>query len=179
MMTSHRDIGMLMRYTAWADRRLYSALTTLEADVLQRPRPGRAAGLMGTLDHIYAVDLIWKGHLEGHDHGLTTRALPHPLGFAELRRCQEASDAWYVQFAETLDETALGEVIDFRFVDGGPGSMRRGDILLHVAHHKTYHRGYVADMLYESGLKPPTMDLPVFLRDAPREAAGVAASSNR
>jgi uncharacterized damage-inducible protein DinB len=44
--------------------------------------------------------------------------------------------------------------------------MRRGDILLHIANHKTYHRGYVADMLYESGLKPPTMDLPVYLRDA-------------
>ncbi len=40
-------------------------------------------------------------------------------------------------------------------------------MLLHIANHKTYHRGYVADMLYESGLRPPTMDLPVFLRDAP------------
>jgi uncharacterized damage-inducible protein DinB len=40
------------------------------------------------------------------------------------------------------------------------------EMLLHVSNHGTYHRGYVADMMYDSGLKPPTMDLPVFIRDA-------------
>jgi uncharacterized damage-inducible protein DinB len=57
-------------------------------------------------------------------------------------------------------------VLHFSFVDGGKGALSRGDMLLHVSNHKAYHRGYVADMLYESGLKPPTTDLPVFLRDA-------------
>ncbi len=45
--------------------------------------------------------------------------------------------------------------------------MTRGDMLLHVVNHKTYHRGYVADRLYQAGSRPPVMDLPVFLRDAP------------
>ena len=43
--------------------------------------------------------------------------------------------------------------------------MTRGDMLLHVVNHKTYHRGYVADMLCQVPARPPTMDLPVFLRD--------------
>lgn len=77
-----------------------------------------------------------------------------------------AENRWYMEFVRTQTEESLAQVIDFKFVDGGDGSLSRGDILLHIANHKTYHRGYVADMLYASGLKPPTMDLPVFLRDA-------------
>ncbi|WP_256734909.1 DinB family protein [Variovorax sp. dw_954] len=34
-----------------------------------------------------------------------------------------------------------------------------------MVNHKTYHRGYVADLLYQVGLKLPVMDLPVYLRD--------------
>lgn len=75
-------------------------------------------------------------------------------------------DQWYISFVDLQSEQALSQIVDFKFVDGGPGSLSRGDMLLHIVNHKTYHRGYVADMLYESGLKPPTMDLPVFLRDA-------------
>ena len=74
----------------------------------------------------------------------------------------------YNHVTSTNDPTAHAEVVDFRFVDGGAGAMTRGDMLLHVVNHKTYHRGYVADMLYQAGSRPPVMDLPVFLRDVPQ-----------
>lgn len=69
-------------------------------------------------------------------------------------------------YADELSNDRHDQVIDFKFVDGGSGEMTRGDMLLHVVNHKTYHRGYVADMLYQAGARPPAMDLPVFLRDA-------------
>ena len=166
-MTAVRNIQMLMRYTAWANARLYAALAEVPVSVLLQARPGRAGGLAGTLGHAWVVDMIWKGHLEGRPHGFTTR---QPDGFpslAELHALQDLSDQWYVGCAGSQSDDCLAEVIDFEFVDGGAGSLSRGDILLHVVNHKTYHWGYVADMLYESGLKPPTMDLPVFLRDSP------------
>lgn len=84
-----------------------------------------------------------------------------------MEEAQKRQDHWYISFVDAQSDDSLAQVINFSFVDGGTGSLTRGDMLLHIAHHKTYHRGYVADMLYESGLRPPTMDLPVFLRDAP------------
>jgi uncharacterized damage-inducible protein DinB len=36
----------------------------------------------------------------------------------------------------------------------------------HVVNHTTYHRGYIADYFYQIPSRPPTTDLPVFLRDA-------------
>lgn len=165
-MPSLRDARMLMRYTAWADARLYDALRAAPPSVIDQPRPGRPGGLLSTLAHVYVVDRIWRGHLEGRPHGFKTRNLDQPLPLAELEQAQKLEDRWYVDFVDAQSEESLAQVLHFSFVDGGKGALSRGDMLLHVSNHKTYHRGYVADMLYESGLKPPTMDLPVFLRDA-------------
>jgi uncharacterized damage-inducible protein DinB len=158
---------MLMRYAAWADARLFDALRTAPPNVIDQPRPGRPSGLISTLAHIYVVDRIWRAHLEGQVHGFTTRNLDQPLPLAELEEAQHLEDHWYIAFVDAQSDESLAQVINFNFVDGGKGSLTRGDMLLHISNHKTYHRGYVADMLYESGLRPPTMDLPVFLRDAP------------
>jgi uncharacterized damage-inducible protein DinB len=47
--------------------------------------------------------------------------------------------------------------------------MTRGEMLLHVVNHTTYHRGFVADLFFQIPARPPTTDLPVFLRDVPQE----------
>jgi uncharacterized damage-inducible protein DinB len=34
-----------------------------------------------------------------------------------------------------------------------------------VVNHTSYHRGFVADLFFQVPTRPPTTDLPVFLRD--------------
>jgi uncharacterized damage-inducible protein DinB len=41
--------------------------------------------------------------------------------------------------------------------------MTRGDILLHVVNHATYHRGWVAEMFFHVPACNPATDLPVYL----------------
>lgn len=158
----------LARYTAWANGLLYDSLAALDADMLARPRPGRPAGVIGVLGHLYVVGRIWQGHLTAQPHGFTTRNLDPSPELPELRQLQAALDDWYVRFASGLSSGQAASAIDFRFVDGGAGRMTAEEMVLHVVDHGTYHRGYIADMLYEAGSKPPTMDLPVFIRDAGR-----------
>lgn len=156
------QLRMLMRYTAWANTRLFGTLAAL---------PGNApalAAMVKTLNHAYVVDLIWKAHLEGKPHGFRERNTEAQPALQALREAQAASDRWYIACADGLSEAAHDEVVHFRFVDGGAGAMSRGRMLTHIVNHKTYHRGYVAQMLYGMGGKPPVMDLPVFLRDVPQ-----------
>jgi uncharacterized damage-inducible protein DinB len=61
----------------------------------------------------------------------------------------------------------LDEKLSFTFVGGGDGAMTRGEILQHLVNHTSYHRGFVAQMMYDASARPPTTDLTVFLRDAP------------
>ena len=43
--------------------------------------------------------------------------------------------------------------------------MSRTEIILHAVNHGTYHRGYVANMMYQASVKPPAIDFPVYLRE--------------
>lgn len=163
-----RNLRLLTRYSAWANARLFEALARLPAGEVTARRHHGAHSMVGTLGHAWVVDQIWQAHLEGRPHGYSSRQPEVEPALAQLQLDQAALDQWYIAYADGLDAARHEEVVAFRFVDGGEGAMRRGDILLHVVNHKTYHRGYVAQMLYEAGSRPPVMDLPVFLRDVPQ-----------
>ena len=158
-MTAPDHLRMLTRYTAWANSRLFGTLAGLPGET------PALAGMVKTLNHAYVVDLIWKAHLEGRPHGFRERNTEVQPALAALPEAQAQSDRWYIAYADGLDEAAQDEIVHFRFVDGGAGAMTRAHMLMHIV--KTYHRGYVAQMLYAMGSQPPVMDLPVFLRDGP------------
>lgn len=167
MSAALRSIRMLTRYKAWANARLFSALAALPTGEATARRVTGFGNMVNTLNHAYVVDRIWQAHLQGLDHGFRKRITDTEPALQALHEAQAGMDEWYTAYADQLDETLHDEVVHFRFVDGGHGAMTRGDMLLHVVNHQTYHRGYVADMLYQAGSKPPVMDLPVFLRDVP------------
>jgi uncharacterized damage-inducible protein DinB len=151
-MSASRNIRMLTRYTVWANARLFEALAALPEGEAQARRPTLFGNMVSTLSHSYVVDLIWQAHLCGQPHGFKTRNTETQPALGELGVSQAAIDQWYVNYADGLAEDRLNDIVDFKFVDGGAGSMTRGDM---------------ADMLYQASSRPPVMDLPVFLRDVP------------
>jgi len=157
------NLQTLTRYKAWADDLFYAALAQLSDQELVAPRPIVFGSILRTMNHVRAMDQVWRAHLEGKPHGFVTRNPETHPPLAELRKIQQALDAWYIEYADSLTNSAREQVVDFTFIGGGNGSMCRENILLHVVNHTTYHRGHVADMLYEIGAAPPTTDLPVFL----------------
>ena len=154
----------LMRYKAWANELVFAAAAKLPEAELTAPRKIVFGNLLRTLNHVHAMDEVWRAHLEGRPHGYSTRNPEACPPLAELGEAQKAMDAWWVGYADALPEAKQDEIVSFRFIGGGPGSMTRRDILLHVANHGTYHRGNVASMMYQAGVAPPTTDLPVFLK---------------
>ncbi len=48
--------------------------------------------------------------------------------------------------------------MDFVFTSGKPARMQRGQILLHVCLHGTYHRGNAGALLELRGIKPTGRD---------------------
>jgi len=164
-MFQSQQLPMLVRYRAWADRLLYESLAGVPASSLTAAQPIVFGSLLRTLNHVYCMDQVWKAHLQGVAHGFTTRNPEDCPPFETLRAAQWELNEWYVRYAGTLEPRVCDDVVHFGFIGGGQGAMRRGDILLHVVNHGTYHRGHVAMMMYGMSVPPPTTDLPVFLRD--------------
>jgi uncharacterized damage-inducible protein DinB len=165
-MSALRNIRLMTRYSAWANSLLYLAIGELPEDELTKPRQIVFGNLIRTLNHVYTIDLVFKAHLEGREHGFKTRTPDVRVSFSELQAAQAELDSWYIRYAEEMSDRLGEEVVNFTFIGGGEGSMSRSDILLHVANHTTYHRGHIAAMMYQIPAKPPTTDLPVFLRNA-------------
>jgi uncharacterized damage-inducible protein DinB len=161
------NLPMLTRYTAWANDVLYQALAELPGPELVKKQKIVFGSILRTLNHVHAMDLVWQAHLEDRPHGFVSRNPGLCPPFAELRAAQSALDAWYVGYADALGEAAA-EMVEFEFIGGGAGRMSRGDIVLHVINHTTYHRGHIGDMIYQIPAHPPTTDLPVYLRNANR-----------
>ena len=86
--------------------------------------------------------------------------------FAKARDELERMERYYIDLATPLGEDEFATVIDFADVDGGTGSMSRFEMLLHLANHATYRRGFISDMLYQIPHQAGANDFTVFLRDA-------------
>ncbi len=167
-----RMIRMLARYNAWANKMIFEAVAALPGDEATKPRPTLFRNMVDTLNHLHVVDLIWQAHLEGRDHGIGALNTVLHGDLAGLWRAQQDVDAWYIAWADALTDWTADETVRFILIGGNRGEMRRSDIMLHVVNHTTYHRGFVADMFCQIPARPPLTDLPVYLREIARSAAG-------
>lgn len=163
-MSDARHLQLLIRYSVWGNEQLFDALARLPEAELLADREIVFGNILRTLNHVYAMDHVWRCHLTGVSHGLSTRNPPDCPPFAQLRAAQEEMDRWYLGYVDALEPSRMAEVVEFAFIDGDRGTMTREEILLHVANHRTYHRGHVAALMYQVPVFPPTTDLPVFVR---------------
>jgi uncharacterized damage-inducible protein DinB len=164
-MNEVRHARMLSRYNAWAAEVIYGAVGALPEGEATKPRQSVFKSMLHTLNHIYVIDRVFQAHLEGRAHGYAARNTETHPPLPELWRAQQAIDRWFVDWSDAQSPDTLQERIDFDFIGGGKGSMTRGEMLLHVVNHSTYHRGFVADFFYQVPARPPATDLTVFLRD--------------
>jgi len=156
---------MLARYNRLANARLYGACAGLSEAELKRPRRAFFTSIHGTLNHILLGDRIWLARFEGGaapSTGLDTILYEDLTG---LRAARVAEDARIEVFAAGLAPEFLGLSIDYANNEG-----RRFDdpvdlLLTHLFNHQTHHRGQVHDMLTQTAVPPPPLDLIMFLSE--------------
>lgn len=166
-MIGTRTARMLTRYNRWANDLMLDAVAKLPPDEAVKPRTTLFKSIVHTLNHNYVIDAIFKAHLEGRDHGYAARNTAEPPPLEELRAAQRTMDEWWVDWSDRVSDAELNETVKFTFVGGGPGAMTRGEMVMHIVNHTSYHRGFAADLFYQVPARPPTTDLTVFLRDVP------------
>lgn len=167
--TGVASLQMLIRYRAWAVDLTCRHLAQLPPAELQKPRQTTFGSIIHTMAHIDIVDQIFKKHLEGREHGYTSRRSDHDPTFKELQLKMRETSGWLVEASDQLSASDLARSVRYTSVDGEPNEMTVEQILLHLVTHATYHIGYVSDMMYQIPAEPPATDLTVFVRDVWRE----------
>jgi len=151
-MSTSTLLTSLYEQKAAIDREFLAAL----ADAPLSPENRHTA--LRTLNHIHPVDRILAAHLRGEAHGFAATNTAETPTLDELRASVEQLDAWYVAYVRALRPEQFEEVLSFRFTDGDAGRMSREEILAHVIHHGSHHRGNVG-MLMKLVDRPPPRDL--------------------
>lgn len=161
------NLRMLARYNTLANRRLYEACARLSSAERKKARLAFFGSIHGTLNHIMVGDRIWLARFEGEEVPSTDLDAVLYEGFEELREARRAEDARIEAFASGLDERFLeGEI---RYTNN-EGTFHSDPVYLLVAHlfnHQTHHRGQVHDMLTQTDVPPPALDLHRVLRPNP------------
>jgi uncharacterized damage-inducible protein DinB len=140
----------LTQYNRWSTNKLYDVVAENLGRIVETDR----VLILRLLDHIHTVDEIFSRNLEGRFHGhLAPKSVELPT-FEGLERAARSIGAWYIDFVEKLAPEWVDEPINFVFSDGKPARMTRGEMLLHVAAHGTYHRGNVGLLLQKNGVAP-------------------------
>jgi uncharacterized damage-inducible protein DinB len=173
-MLNTQTARILSRYKTWADDLLFDATGALPPDEVVKTRQTLFKSMIGTLNHNYVVDLIWKAHLERKEHGFKARNVLVHADLGDLRRAQQDVNAWFERWADEQTDTSLAEELSFAFVSGERSTMSRGAMFMHLVNHASYHRGWVCEMFFEVPAKPPTTDLPVFLGAHPESGFSLA-----
>lgn len=159
---TYQPYSTLIAIKRWADHGLYDAVS----QNLGRLAEEDTSILLRILDHIHVVDRIFQYHLQGLPHPFQApRSEKMPELQALASRAKEIDD-WYVSYVDGLAENDFEQPIDFVFTSGKPARMQRGEIILHVCLHGTYHRGNASAVLQLKGLTPSRDAITDFLEYA-------------
>lgn len=123
--------------------------------------------MLRILDHIHVVDRIFQHHLRGLPHGFQAPRSETVPDLQALAGSTREIDDWYSAYVASLPESDFEQPVDFVFTSGKPARMRRGEIILHVCLHGTYHRGNAGAVLQLKGITPSRDSITDFLEDAP------------
>ncbi|HXT08701.1 MAG TPA: DinB family protein, partial [Roseiarcus sp.] len=86
--------------------------------------------------------------------------------FPALAKSAREVDDWYASYVRGLTADDFDHGLEFAFTSGKPARMTRGEIILHVCLHGTYHRGNAGALLQLRGLTPSRDAITDFLEDA-------------
>lgn len=153
-----RTFRKLARNNALANARLLGACAQLKPGEFEAPRINFFPSLKATLNHILTVDWFYVDALEGGTLGYGAFEVAEPFSTLEtLHQAQSAVDQRLVTFCDGLSVSALTAIT---VVHRGEHLQkeRTDDLLMHLLHHQTHHRGQVHAMLAGTSVKPPQLD---------------------
>ena len=155
----------LVAIKRWADRGLCDAVSRN----FDRLSSEEASIMLRILDHIHVVDRIFQHHLRGSPHTYQAPRSAQVPDLQGLANSVREVDDWYASYVGSLAEADFEQPVDFVFTSGKPARMRRGEIILHVCLHGTYHRGNAGAVLELKGLTPSRDSITDFLEDAAKD----------
>ncbi len=160
-----QDLRTLLDYHYWARDRVLDAASALTADQFTRNLGSSFGSVRDTLVHLYSAEWAWYSRWQGTS---PTAMLPMDQfpDIASIRQPWMAHEARIRAFLESLGESGITRVFEYKLLSGQSGSSVFSQMLQHLVNHASYHRGQVTTLLRQLGAAPArSMDMIAFYRE--------------
>lgn len=161
------DLPTAARYNAWANDRIYNALSQISDADRKLDRRGFFGSIHNTMNHVLLADLIYRERLELKPTTYTSLDEVLYDDFDKLVTAHRQNDNWYVTFCDDLDPVALDGDLSFKAVGMDSDeyfSLPLRMCLTNLFQHQIHHRGQVHHMISHAGVNPPPVDVVKFGR---------------
>lgn len=158
----------LLDFNYWARDRMLAAVEALTPEQFTRDVGNSFRSVRDTLAHIIFAEWVWLSRWQGESPTAPLSPDMFP-DLATIRTMWLEQEVGMRAYLDSLGEDGLARVIDYKLLNGTPGSSVFWMMLQHVVNHGSYHRGQVTTMLRQFGAAPPqSTDLITFYRERGR-----------
>ncbi|MBP5977476.1 damage-inducible protein DinB [Brasilonema sp. CT11] len=155
---------MLANYNTFANRKVYEVCSQLSDVERKRIRQAFFKSIHGTLNHIMVGDRIWMGRFEGKQMPSTNLDAILYEDFDELRSDRVLEDERIEAFMSKLNQDFFTKTISYVNNQGKLYTDPPNLLLAHFFNHQTHHRGQIHDMLTQTEIAPPVLDMHRIIR---------------
>jgi uncharacterized damage-inducible protein DinB len=151
------SFAALVGYTRWADRTLLAACAELTPAQYTLELGGSFPSLQATIAHLAGAARLWSLRIAGEPNKGLPPVAEIPDAATALARLDEA----YAVFERVAADWEAGKdgAFTYRNLAGVEVTKIKWQVFRHIVNHGTYHRGQIANMLRQLGVKPPPTDL--------------------
>lgn len=150
-------VNELFDYNYWARDRVLQACEALTEEQFLRPLGSSFSSIRDTLAHLVAAEWLWLERWRGRSPRslLSSDEFPTLASVSERWRTVESEMREYLA---TLSEETLEGTVSYVNSKGETWTYTLWRMMIHLLNHQSYHRGQVATLLRQLGLKPPQVD---------------------
>jgi len=162
-MTIIENFKLLANFNTWANSKIFSACKELDETEYKKNRKAFFLSIHGTLNHLLLVDKAYIARIEGKDHGLKSLDQILYKNLYDLEGVRIKEDKRLVDLVNSLTEDSIHKKITYKGFETGNTTYTINMILLTLFNHQTHHRGQIHNMLSQTSIEPPQLDIPDFI----------------
>jgi len=147
----------LIQYNIWANRLISTVIESLSNDLFEKSVGGSFGSLKATIIHLLESDYLWLQRFKG----IPLADIPS----WDTSTASSINKTWYSIQDEMISvggKISATQNIHFITRKGTPFDLTFEEIVAHLSHHGSYHRGQLTHIIRELGQKPVATDFFIF-----------------
>jgi uncharacterized damage-inducible protein DinB len=165
------EFRTLYDYNSWANHRAMDACAVLSNEQFTKDLGSSFRSVRDTFAHIMGGEWVWLERFQGRSPSAMPAADSCP-DLATLKTRWAEIERNLLAFVAGLNQADIDRVFEYKTMNYGVYKNPLGQSLQHLVNHGSYHRGQIATMLRQLGVKPIATDLMHFYHE---RAAGASA----